>query len=74
MATFPPIIVDNIPELQNAVWHVGVDPVTCTHFLLDTFTGSAVDLEDHTPDTAPSGFVWNLNSAGTQSLSSRLNI
>lgn len=27
MATFPPIIVDNIPELKNAVWHVGVDPV-----------------------------------------------
>jgi hypothetical protein len=26
MATFPPIVVDNIPELQNAVWHVGVDP------------------------------------------------
>jgi hypothetical protein len=25
MATFPPIVVDNIPELQNAVWHVGVD-------------------------------------------------
>ena len=25
MATFPPIVVDTIPELKNAVWHIGVD-------------------------------------------------
>jgi hypothetical protein len=35
MATYPPIIVDNIPELQNAVWHVGVDPAPEVHCAFD---------------------------------------
>jgi hypothetical protein len=26
----PVIVVDNIPELQNAVWHIGTDPVNTT--------------------------------------------
>ncbi len=34
---------------------------------LDTFTGSAGEIDGHPPDTAPSGFVWS-GSAGTLEL------
>jgi len=39
----------------------------CTEWLLDNFNGTGL-LSAHTPDTAPSGFAWRLNSGGTMTL------
>ena len=49
-----------------------IEPVpavnSCTTWFLDNFTGVAADLETHTPDTAPSGFVWRPTDVATMEL------
>jgi len=53
-------VFEDVPGLE--AWSV---PDSCVPYLLDNFNGTAAtDLEAHTPDTAPSGFVWRDQGGG----------